>query len=233
MQFWSWGVPIRLEGPHEAVRALRARLPRGRARTRLEEPAHFRWTGRAWMRGNSQTVDLEKAMELEVATRAPEHVFVHAGVVRFGHQALLLPGESLAGKSTLVRELVRRGGSYYSDEFAVLDSRGRVEPYPRPLCLRSGESIPASELGWSPRQRAVRIAWVVDCRYAGSLALQPVTRGQAVLSCFANAVAARSRPAAILNLLGRALAEARFLQGERGEVQPAAHSILHWLGKEG
>jgi hypothetical protein len=31
-----------------------------------------------------------------------------------------------------VAELVRAGATYYSDEFAVLDSRGRVHPFPRP-----------------------------------------------------------------------------------------------------
>src|SRR5690348_5169542 len=69
-------------------------------------------------------------------------LFVHAGVVAWKGQAILLPGKSYSGKSTLVAELVRAGATYYSDEYAVLDRRGRVHPYPRPLTLRNGAGGP-------------------------------------------------------------------------------------------
>jgi len=67
-----------------------------------------------------------------IALWARRRVFVHAGVVAWQGRAVLIPGRTLSGKSWLVRALVRAGAEYYSDEFAVLDARGRVHPYPLP-----------------------------------------------------------------------------------------------------
>ena len=78
-----------------------------------------------------------------VAQRSRQMLFVHAGVVGWRGLAIVIPGRSHTGKSTLVAELVRRGAVYYSDEFAVLDDTGRVHPYRRPLVLR-GESTAAA-----------------------------------------------------------------------------------------
>ena len=60
-------------------------------------------------------------------------VFVHAGVVGWKNRAILIPGKSFAGKTSLVAELVKAGATYYSDEFAVLDFQGLVHPYHKPL----------------------------------------------------------------------------------------------------
>ncbi|MGA9667893.1 MAG: hypothetical protein WBQ94_01725, partial [Terracidiphilus sp.] len=70
---------------------------------------------------------------------------LHAGVVLCGKRALLLPGATHAGKSSLVAELLRQGATYFSDEYALIDSEGQVHPYPRPLLLRNGcpEQFPA------------------------------------------------------------------------------------------
>src|SRR5207249_4859741 len=82
--------------------------------------------------------ELESDLSLYVATEARRRVFVHAGVVGWRGKAILLPGSSLSGKSTLVAELVRAGATYYSDEYAVLDAQGRVFPFARPLSMRAG-----------------------------------------------------------------------------------------------
>ncbi len=81
-------------------------------------------------------IQLGGHLMIHVAEYAPEFVFVHAGVVAWQGRALLLPGVSHAGKSTLVAELVRAGATYYSDEFALLDSHGRVHPFARDLRIR-------------------------------------------------------------------------------------------------
>ena len=44
---------------------------------------------------------------VHVANHAPDRVFLHAGVVGWRGHALVLPGTSFAGKTTLVAELVR------------------------------------------------------------------------------------------------------------------------------
>src|SRR6267143_94986 len=75
----------------------------------------------------------ESDLRLLVAELARRRVFVHAGVVGWKGRAIVVPGRSFSGKTSLVAELVRAGETYYSDEYAVFDSRGRVHPFPKPL----------------------------------------------------------------------------------------------------
>ena len=67
-------------------------------------------------------------IELLVAAALPDRVAVHAGVVAFAGRAVVIPGPSHSGKSTLVQALVEAGATYLSDEFALLDEAGRVWP---------------------------------------------------------------------------------------------------------
>src|SRR5919106_963089 len=96
----------------------------------------------------ARTLDLEEALsalgtelKLYVAEFARRRVFVHAGVVGWRGRAIVLPGRSGSGKTTLVAELLRAGATYYSDEFAVIDARGRVHPFAKPLSIREGTQI--------------------------------------------------------------------------------------------
>src|SRR5439155_16548669 len=82
---------------------------------------------------------LESDLQMYVAEWARRRVFVHAGVVAWRGQGIVIPGMSFSGKSTLVAALVRAGATYYSDEYAVFDARGRVHPYARKLSLRPEE----------------------------------------------------------------------------------------------
>ena len=68
----------------------------------------------------------------------------------------MVPGRSLSGKSTLVLSFVERGADYYSDEYAVFDSEGRVHPYWRLPKLRvaSDQRVAISLLGRTLRWRA-------------------------------------------------------------------------------
>jgi hypothetical protein len=67
-----------------------------------------------------------------VMLRRPDLFFVHAGVVAFEDRAVVLPGLSRAGKSTLVLALVMAGARFLSDELMVHDpGAGRLLPFPR------------------------------------------------------------------------------------------------------
>jgi hypothetical protein len=94
---------------------------------------------------------------------------VHAGVVLWGGRALLLPGVTHAGKSSLVAELLHRGATYFSDEYALIDSEGRVHPYPRPLLLRNGnpEQVPVlpEECHASIGNTAAPLACILSLEY--------------------------------------------------------------------
>src|SRR4051794_31757224 len=77
------------------------------------------------------------ALQAWLLSDARGYQFVHAGCVGWRGRAIVVPGHSRAGKSTLVRALVDAGATYYSDEFAVFDRRGRVHAFPAPLRLRT------------------------------------------------------------------------------------------------
>lgn len=80
---------------------------------------------------------IQKHLERTIAEHSATHLFVHAGVVGWRGKTILLPGRSCTGKSTLVRALLRHGATYFSDEFAVIDSRGLIHPFPRSIsCAR-------------------------------------------------------------------------------------------------
>lgn len=79
---------------------------------------------------------LNSTLRVEVAEHADSKVFLHAGVVGWKGKAIVFPAKSFEGKSTLTAELVKIGADYYSDEYAVLDERGYVHPFPRKISMR-------------------------------------------------------------------------------------------------
>ena len=88
---------------------------------------------------------LDAQVRMFIAANTRDWIFVHAGAVACGGRAVVLPGESFSGKTTLVAALVQAGASYYSDEYAVLDADGRVHPYARRLSIRSDGGEPTQE----------------------------------------------------------------------------------------
>jgi hypothetical protein len=174
---------------------------------------------------------LDSAVRSVVALNAPERVFVHAGVVGHEGLAIVLPGATWSGKTTLVAALLRAGATYFSDEFAVLDREGRVHPYPKPLSVRSpGTSsqveVPAEQLG-PVASGPAEVAVIALTAYRGlETNLRPGTAGGGALALIGHAVAARTRPAAVLEAACAAATEALFLDGPRGEADSTARALL-------
>jgi hypothetical protein len=188
----------------------------------------------------ARTRDLEAALDrfesdlqLHVAEMARGRIFVHAGVVGWRGQAIVIPGRSFAGKTSLVAELVRAGATYYSDEYAILDRHGRVHPYPKPPAIRTADNgaqvrTPIEALGGKVGVEPLPVGLVVVSQYKSGAQWRPrrLSRGQGVLWMLANTVAARRRPEAALATLERALADAPVLKAARGEAQEMAWRIL-------
>jgi hypothetical protein len=176
---------------------------------------------------------LESHVQITVAEYAPRRIFVHAGVVGWKDRAILIPGMSHSGKTTLVDRLIRAGATYYSDEYAVLDARGRVHPFPRALGMRfsdSGQStkVRAEEIGAEVGSRPLRVGLVVSTNYkiGARWRPRPISRGKGVLELMANTVSARSQPELALTVLPKALETAQVLKGVRGEANEIVDSIL-------
>jgi len=178
----------------------------------------------------------ESDLQLLVAEKARRRVFIHAGVVGWRGRALLLPGRSFTGKSTLVAALVRAGASYYSDEYAVLDPRGRVHAYPRRLSLRrsDGEApdrLTPESLGGRAGRGPLPVGLIAVTHYQPEARWRPrsLSAGQAALALLDNAVPAIRKPAAVLDTLGTIVSSARALKGVRGEAESVAESLLRRL----
>jgi serine kinase of HPr protein (carbohydrate metabolism regulator) len=163
---------------------------------------------------------------------------VHAGVVGWRGRAILVPGRSRSGKTTLVAELVKAGALYLSDEFAVLDRRGRVHPFAKPLSIRGpggcdahARTWPAQELGGTVGTQPLPVGLVVLAEHQPGASWRPdrLGRGQAVLELLAHTVPARLRPEAALTALERAVASATVLRGVRGEAAALVPEILRSL----
>jgi hypothetical protein len=174
---------------------------------------------------------LDRQIQAHVALDAPDRIFVHAGVVGLGESAIVIPGRSFTGKTTLVAEFVRAGAAYYSDEYAVLDEHGLVHPYPSALVVR-GEDSQAEHsvvsLGRTAGERPLPVGTILVSTYRPGAQWRPskLSAGEGVLAMLDNTVPARSRPAEALRAITRAVEGATVLEGDRGEASSVVAQLV-------
>lgn len=181
---------------------------------------------------------LQKEVLSWIAGGARNRTFLHAGVVAVDGWALLLPGRSGVGKSHLVAALLKAGATYLSDEYAPLDARGRVHPFPLPLKVtleaedanQTGQ-IEARILGAPTEVRPLPVGGVVICSYRSGARWQPrrLSPGHGVLRLLDSAVAARISPARTLETLSALVSAAAVVVGARGEATACAHEMIEWF----
>jgi len=183
---------------------------------------------------------LERDLHLFVGDMARGRVFIHSGAVGWKGRAILLPGLTFTGKSTLVAALVRAGATYYSDEFTILDEDGLLYPFARPLSLRCtepyvGEPVTVEELGGVAGFEPLPVGTVVLTRFQEGATWEPVglSQGEAVLALLSNALSVRRQPDVVLPVLERATEGATGLSGARGECEPVVDFLLNYPREEG
>jgi hypothetical protein len=171
-------------------------------------------------------------VSLYVAEASLKRTFVHAGVVGWGRAAILIPGRSFSGKTSLVAALVRAGATYYSDEFAVVDKRGMVHPYARPLQVRENGSYRQTrrvveEIGGVAGKRPLPVGLVIVSRYKPGARWAPrqLSPGIGLLKILDNTVSARRSPAIALSTLKQLVSDAIIVKGIRGEVA----QVVDWI----
>jgi hypothetical protein len=178
-----------------------------------------------------------RELSLSIGERAKRRVFIHSGVVGMGDGVILIPGKSFSGKTTLTRALVEAGGTYYSDEYAVLDPQGRVWPWAEPLSIRPAErkkpaaSHSPESLGLRQGRKAVPVHLVVMTSYEAGRRFRPkaTSRAAGVLGLLLHTLPARKRPKAALAALSKAASRANVIEGSRGDAREAARSIIRYL----
>lgn len=187
-----------------------------------------------------QAIDaFESDLQLYVAEMSPRRLFVHAGVVAWRGKAVMIPGKSFSGKSTLTSELVKAGATYYSDEYAVLDASGRVHHYARPLSIRENghlekpKKYKVEAFGGRAGNRPLPVALVVVSKYKPGAKWRPrrLSAGEGALELIANTVSARREPEKVLSTLDLVVAGAPVLKGFRGDARPVVDFILETLSR--
>ncbi|MBI1761121.1 MAG: hypothetical protein HYR56_06755 [Acidobacteria bacterium] len=176
----------------------------------------------------------ESTLNLHIAEYASNRVFVHAGAVNWKGRTIVIPGRTHAGKSTLVRELVKAGATYYSDEYAVLDMQGRVHPYPVPIGVRNNpqarqEKYPIETFGGIVGTKPLPVDLVLLTEYKAGTRWRPkqIPAGQGLLSILANTVSAQRNPAKALATLQQVVLKAPVLKGVRGETGEVVDALLN------
>ncbi len=171
-------------------------------------------------------------VELLVAARLEDRSAVHAGVVAWEDRAIVIPGTSMSGKSTLVKALLKHDATYLSDEFALLDTDGAVWPYPRLMTMRTatGTARHQPDGSASPDGPSRKVHLVVDVAYSpDGWATTVPTPGESVMALVANSLPIRRDPAHALDCLTAAVKSAQRIKGTRGEADDAAIRLLDLL----
>ncbi len=190
---------------------------------------------------NTDTVleALERDLQIYVAEKARRRVFVHAGVVSWQGKAIVIPGRSMSGKTTLVKALVEAGATYYSDEYAVFDERGRVHPYLKPMSVRengggSPKRILPEALGGTSGAKPLPVGLVVATSYREGARWRPrrLLPGRAVMALLNHTVSVRRKPERALTTLRQVVGDALVLKGARGEAAEIAENLLSRLAEQ-
>jgi len=182
---------------------------------------------------------LERDLQLYVAEWARRRVFVHAGVVGWQGRAIVIPGRTMTGKTTLVKALVEAGATYYSDEYAVFDEHGRVHPYLKPMSVRkngdgNAEEILPEALGGTSGVKPLPVGLVVATSYREAARWRPrqLLPGRAVMALLDHTVSVRRKPERALTTLRQVVADALVLKGARGEAEEVAETLLGRLAEQ-
>lgn len=200
-------------------------------------PYHLLYTGSARL---ARTMDLaelferlESHLELLTAFLARGHLFVHAGVVGWQGRAIIIPGRTFSGKTTLVKALIEAGASYYSDEYAIFDETGQVHPYPIALAIRdeSGrnrQKTPVEALGGQAGIEPLPAGLVVVTTYRPGARWQPrrLSPARALLALMDNTVVARRGSEFSMPILRRVVERAAAVKSARGEAAEVVTPLL-------
>lgn len=157
---------------------------------------------------------------------------IHAGAVLMGDKALVLPGASHCGKSSLVAELLRRGAVCFSDEYALIDAEGRVHAYPRALLLRNGDVIQTPvaprELDATVATTSAQVGWILVLKYdsSASWSIKPEPQSTALLMLLQNTPHVLAERPEMVSAFQRAVEDAACYSGSRAEAADAVTHIL-------
>ncbi len=178
-------------------------------------------------------------IRVAVAERAVDRLFIHAGAVGWKGKAIILPGTSFVGKSTLVAELVRNGAVYYSDDYAIFDREGLLYPFPRTLSMRADDEnftrfeLTPSSLGGKTGTEPIVVGMVLLTEYNRDAKWEPqiLTVGSGALEMVPYTFSFVNRPDFSLGVLNNILSRAIIVSSQRGSADNFAKTLLDFVDK--
>ena len=180
----------------------------------------------------------EAILRQVIAKFTKQRVFIHAGVVAWRDNLIVLPGNGFAGKTTLTAELVKLGAVYYSDEFAILDDGGLVQPYPKPLSLRRRDALAIGDSSQTDYdvahfggvQGTVPLApkLVVITQFQKHARWRPqvLSPGVGVLEILKHTNSSLNNPEMALRVLQKVTKISKIIKSKRGDARKTAVAIL-------
>lgn len=179
----------------------------------------------------------DSTVRLTVAEFAEARIFIHAGVVAWKGKAIIIPGKSFQGKTTLVKELTKRGATYYSDEYAVLDADGYVHPFAKTLSVREigggyeQVEVSVESIGGKQGTEPVEVGMILLTGFKINADWQPqlISEGLGMLEMLSHTISARLNPKFSLKVLNNALKRAIIVKTERGEAAEFAAKVLRFF----
>jgi hypothetical protein len=185
------------------------------------------------VRSEEAVMWLRAAIDAGVACTATDALFVHAGVVGWRNHAIVIPGRSGTGKSSLTMALVDAGATYYSDDLAPIGANGYVHAYAKAPSLKGSvlatrQVQPPAEAGAAP---PLPIALIISTSFVPESRWVPLTQRGAtgVLPLLKNAVIATGQPEAAVAVAAAVGASSVTLAGPRPEAAAVAELILKTL----
>ena len=179
---------------------------------------------------------LARRMDYYLGAYARDCAFLHAGIVCHEGRAILLPGLSHAGKSTLTAALVRAGAQYVSDDIAVIDRAGRACFLSRAINLREDVAraldLPSSAHMEHLREGTVLVNAIMLLNYRKNeavLDMRPLSKGETILRLIANSMNGRHEPETVIRCCAAAVSQAICYEGVRGEAETVAPLMLSFV----
>lgn len=163
----------------------------------------------------------------------PEKFYLHAGAVVWNEIGILIPGESFAGKTTLVKEFIKAGAEYFSDDCIIVDDEGYLLPFSRALAIRTDAGRVfknADYFGAKTGETKSRLDLILFTSFAKDARWQPseISRGRAVLELMNNFYYKGSilkMPADVIKALTGVTEKTTLLHGTRNE----AAEVVEWV----
>ena len=173
-------------------------------------------------------------LRLWVAEFSEENVFIHAGVVGWKEKAIIIPGNSFQGKTTLTAALVKKGALYFSDEYAVLDENSMVYPFPKTLSLRgvidpySQLETPIEEIGGRVAAEPLRPGLVLITEFEEGAPWLPeiLSAGNGIMAILPHTITINHKPRLSLEVLKKLTTDALIVKSKRGEADEFAEQFL-------